>query len=50
VKKGLDPGDFTIKTIWKRLDKKGDLWAPVLKKKINLAKSIDCLQKHIGAI
>ena len=27
VKKGLDPSKFTIKTIWKRLQKKGDLWS-----------------------
>jgi DNA primase len=29
-KKGLDPKKFTIKTIFKRLEKYGDLWKPVL--------------------
>jgi bifunctional non-homologous end joining protein LigD len=47
VRKGLDPSKFTIKTISKRLKKKGDLWAPVLAHKIDLAKSIACLQKEI---
>ncbi|CAN5886990.1 hypothetical protein BH11BAC7_BH11BAC7_10220 [soil metagenome] len=28
----LNPADFTIKTIQKRLDKAGDLWKPVLAK------------------
>jgi bifunctional non-homologous end joining protein LigD len=34
----LDPADFTTKTIFKRLDKHGDLWKPVLKEKIDLKK------------
>lgn len=31
VKRGLDPMKFTIKTMAKRLEKKGDLWAGLLK-------------------
>ncbi len=38
VKKGLTPKAFTIKTIFDRLDKKGDLWKPVLGKGVDLAK------------
>lgn len=33
IKKGLDPQDFTITTIGKRLDKLGDLFKPLLNKK-----------------
>jgi bifunctional non-homologous end joining protein LigD len=36
----LDPTKFTIKTIFKRLDKVGDLWKPVLGKGANLDKAI----------
>lgn len=36
VKAGLDPADFTIKTVLKRLKKVGDLFKPVLGKGINL--------------
>ncbi len=36
VKKGLDPKKFTIKTVFRRLKKWGDLYAPVLGKGINL--------------
>ncbi|OGN64133.1 MAG: hypothetical protein A3E80_04220 [Chlamydiae bacterium RIFCSPHIGHO2_12_FULL_49_9] len=36
VKKGLDPTAFTMKTIFQRLKKFGDLFAPVLKKGANL--------------
>ncbi|HWB28661.1 MAG TPA: DNA ligase D [Chitinophagaceae bacterium] len=42
VKKGLHPLNFTIKNIFSRLEKKGDLFLPVLGKGIDLAK---CLQK-----
>jgi bifunctional non-homologous end joining protein LigD len=38
VKKGLRPTDFTIKNIGKRLGKVGDLFAPVLKDGVDLAK------------
>ncbi len=40
VKKGLDPQDFTLKTIRKRVKKVGDLWKPVLGKGINLEKAL----------
>ncbi len=36
VKKGLSPSQFTIKNIFTRLNKKGDLWKPVLGKGIDL--------------
>ena len=42
VKPGLDPSQFTIRTIGKRLEKTGDLWAPVLSGTIDLVK---CLQR-----
>ncbi|MFZ1798595.1 MAG: DNA ligase D [Chitinophagaceae bacterium] len=42
VKKGLHPSQFTIKNIFDRLEKKGDLFTPVLKKGIDLKK---CLAK-----
>jgi bifunctional non-homologous end joining protein LigD len=45
VKKGLDPKKFTIKTIFKRLKKYGDLWKPVLTSKVNLETSIKCLER-----
>lgn len=45
VKKGLDPHDFNIKTILKRVKKKGDLFGSVLGKGIDLAATIKKLQK-----
>ncbi len=39
---GLDPSEFTIRTIGKRLEKTGDLWTPVLSGTIDLVK---CLQR-----
>jgi len=47
VKKGLDPKKFTMKTIFKRLQKFGDLWKPVLTEKVDLAKSLKCLEKSL---
>jgi bifunctional non-homologous end joining protein LigD len=47
VKKGLDPKKFTIKTIFKRLEKYGDLWQPLLTEKVDLAASIKCLEKEV---
>lgn len=44
VKRGLSPLDFTIKTIHKRLDKVGDLFANVLTDKNDLRKCIDRLE------
>lgn len=36
VKRGLDPARFTMKTIFQRLEQKGDLWKPVLGRGIDL--------------
>lgn len=44
VKRGLDPGDFTIRTIRKRLKKTGDIFKPVLGQEINLVKCINNLE------
>lgn len=44
IKKGLNPKKFTIKTIWKRLEKHGDLWKGVLSEPVELKKAITCLQ------
>ena len=44
VTKKLLPSDFTIKNILKRLDRKGDLWKPVMGKGINLSKIVKQLQ------
>lgn len=46
VKKGLNPANFNIKAIEKRLDKKGDLWKPVLSHAIDLGDSLRCLEEH----
>jgi bifunctional non-homologous end joining protein LigD len=40
VKKGLNPKKFTIKTIFKRLKQKGDLWKPVLDPGVNLTRAM----------
>jgi bifunctional non-homologous end joining protein LigD len=42
----LDPSNFTIKNIFKRLEKKGDLWKPVLGKGIDLHKILKKLNKE----
>ncbi|HEY3405928.1 MAG TPA: DNA ligase D [Ohtaekwangia sp.] len=44
VKSGLHPSDFTIFNILKRVEKKGDLFLPVLKEKTNLMKCISRLE------
>ncbi len=43
VKHGLDPKDFNIKNTLARLNKKGDLFAPVLKKGIDMEKALKML-------
>ncbi|MDB5260409.1 MAG: ATP-dependent ligase LigD phosphoesterase module / ATP-dependent ligase LigD polymerase [Candidatus Nomurabacteria bacterium] len=45
VKKGLNPKKFTIKTIFKRIHKYGDVWEGILKDKVDLKKAITCLEK-----
>jgi bifunctional non-homologous end joining protein LigD len=40
VKAGLDPRDFNIKNTMKRLEKKGDLFAPVIGKGIDMMKAL----------
>jgi len=46
VKKGLDPMDFTIKTIRQRVKEVGDLWKPVLGPGINLEQCLHALQRQ----
>jgi DNA ligase D-like protein (predicted polymerase)/DNA ligase D-like protein (predicted 3'-phosphoesterase) len=49
VKEGLDPTDYTIKSVFKRLKKWGDLYLPVLGKGIDLKtvlKNIDLTSKQ----
>ena len=41
----LDPAAFTIKTIFKRIEKYGDLWKPVIGKGANLAKILKKLSE-----
>lgn len=48
VKKGLDPKDFNIKTIFKRIEKKGDLFKGVLGKGVNLGKALEKLEAISG--
>ncbi|MEO6729069.1 MAG: DNA ligase D [Candidatus Dojkabacteria bacterium] len=43
----LDPKDYTIKTMAKRLDKVGDLWKPVLGKGIDMKKAVKNLQDFL---
>lgn len=45
VRKGLDPAKFTIKTIFPRLRKKGDLFKPVLGKGVDLSEAIRRLEQ-----
>src|SRR5262245_32785702 len=47
VRRGLDPGNFTIKTMAKRIDRFGDLWQTVLREGIDLA---DCLKEVATAM
>ncbi len=49
VKKGLNPSQFTIKTIHARLKKKGDLWKGVLGPKVDLRVAGIYLQKALDA-
>jgi Mrp family chromosome partitioning ATPase len=47
VKPGLNPLQFTIRTMLKRLDRVGDLWRPVLSAGIDVIKCLDRLQRPI---
>lgn len=46
VKKGLDPLNYTIFNTLKRLQKKKDLFKPVLRKGVDFNKALKLLQKH----
>jgi bifunctional non-homologous end joining protein LigD len=50
VKKGMTPGDFTIKNSIDRLKKTGDLFAGVLGKGINILKIIKTAEKELKAM
>jgi len=43
VRPGLDPAQFTIKTIHGRLDKVGDLWKPVLGEGVDLPRVLEAV-------
>ena len=45
VKPGLHPSQFHIRNIFERIEKKGELFAPVLGKGINLAQCLKALEK-----
>jgi bifunctional non-homologous end joining protein LigD len=47
VKRGLDPAKFTMKNIFKRLDKLGDLWQPVIGTGIDLQAALNNLSKLV---
>lgn len=49
VRRGLDPGQFTIRTVPRRVHRLGDLWAPLLTEAIDLADCLRRLSKHAGA-
>jgi bifunctional non-homologous end joining protein LigD len=40
VNSKLDPGDFNIRTVPKRVEKKGDPWKDMFKRRLDLAKAI----------
>jgi bifunctional non-homologous end joining protein LigD len=48
VKPGLDPMQFTIRTLPKRLDRIGDLWRPLLGAGIDVIKCLSRLQRPPG--
>ena len=47
VKESLDPLKFNIHTIFRRLEKLGDIWKSVLTEKIDLQKSIKCIEREL---
>jgi len=44
VKKGLSPSDFTIKNLFERLKKEGDIFKPVYEKGIDLKKTLATIE------
>lgn len=48
VKKGLDPQNYTIQNVPKRLKKTGDLFLPVLGKGVDIRASLKKLQRKLG--
>jgi len=46
VTEKLDPSNFTIKNILKRLDKKGDIWKPVIGKGVNILNVLKSLPRE----
>lgn len=45
VESGIKPGDFTIRSIFERLEKFGDLFRPVIGSGINMEKALDLVSK-----
>ena len=50
LEKDIEPSDFTIKNIFSRLDKKGDIWKGVLGPAINIEKCLDKLSSKYGSL
>jgi bifunctional non-homologous end joining protein LigD len=48
VNKRLDPSKFTIRTVPGRLEKVGDIWAPVLGRGIDLQRTLERLSDLLG--
>jgi len=46
-RKNLDPGDYNMRTIFKRLDRLGDIYEPVLTDKQSLADAFGSLEKLV---
>ena len=40
VRRRLDPGKFTIRTVTGRVEKVGDVWGPVMAERIGLAERV----------
>jgi bifunctional non-homologous end joining protein LigD len=49
VRRTLDPGKFTIKSIRQRVDRLGDLWEPVLGRGVDLRNVLDKLAATVAA-
>jgi bifunctional non-homologous end joining protein LigD len=47
VKRGLNPANFTIRTLPRRLDKLGDLWKPILSQGIDLPTCLERLTSNL---